>query len=152
MAEENIIDEMRAAIGRLSEPAVIEIEKGMIRKFVEAIEDSNPLWQDEEHARCARYGGIVAPPGLLMAAMMGGMGGERPMVTFPRPNIVDGGGEWEYFKPIRPGDVLTVVSKLHDIREREGRLGKMLFITNETTWRNQRNELVARALNTIINY
>ena len=152
MAEENIIDEMRAAIGRQSEPGVVEIEKGMIRKFVEAIEDPNPLWQDEEYARRGRYGGIVAPPGLLTAAMMGGTGGQRPLVKFPKPNIMDGGGDWEYFEPIRPGDVLTVMSKLHDIREREGRMGKMIFIVTETTWRNQRNELVARALNTLINY
>lgn len=151
MAEQINIDEMKKAIGTQSEPSTIEIEKGMIKKFAEAIEDPNPLWQDEQHAKKARHGGIVAPPGLLMAVMMVGQGSPMPFKP-PMPRILDGGGEWEYFKPIRPGDVLTVVGKLYDIREREGRMGKMLFIVSETTWTNQNNELVARSLGTLINY
>ena len=151
MAEEIITDEMKKALGVPSEPVTIEIEKGMIRKFAEAIEDPNPLWQDEEYAKKARYGGIVAPPGLLMAAEMRGRGLELPF-QLPMGRILDGGGEWEYIKPVRPGDVLTVVDKLHDLRVREGRMGKMLFIVTETTWTNQHGELVARALGTLINY
>ncbi len=151
MAEEINIEEMKKAIGKPTGSATIEIEKGMIKKFAESLEDPNPLWQDEEYAKKARFGGIVAPPGLLMAAMMLG---ERAPLPFAMPmaRILDGGGEWEYFKPMRPGDVLTVASKLHDIREREGKMGKMLFMVTETTWTNQNNELVARALGTLINY
>lgn len=151
MAEEIITDEMKKAIGKPSKPVTVEIEKGMIRKFAEAIEDPNPLWQDEKYAKKARYGGIVAPPGLLMAAMMRGRGMELPF-QLPMGRILDGGGEWEYFKPIRPGDVLTVVDKLYDLRVREGRMGKMLFIVTELTWTNQKGELVARSLGTLINY
>jgi hypothetical protein len=66
LAEETVItDEMRAAIGIQSEPSVIEIEKGMTKRFAQAIEDPSPLWQNEEYAR---YGGIVAPPGFIMSA------------------------------------------------------------------------------------
>ncbi len=151
MAEQIVTDEMRKAIGTPSEPTTIEIEKGMIRKFAESIEDPNPLWQDEEYAKKAQYGEIVAPPGLLMTVMMRGRGLELPF-NLPMPRILDGGGEWEYFKPIRPGDVLTVVEKIADIREREGKMGKMLFVITESTYTNQNNELVARALGTIINY
>ena len=151
MAEEIITDEMKKAIGVPSEPVTIEIEKGMIRKFAESIEDPNPLWQDEGYAKKSRYGGIIAPPGLLMGAEMRGRGMEMSF-QLPRLQILDGGGEWEYIKPIRPGDVLTVVDKLHDLRERDGRMGKMLFIVTETTWTNQHGELVARALGTLINY
>ncbi len=151
MAEEIITDEMKKAVGVPSKPVTIEIEKGMIRKFAESIEDPNPLWQDEGYAKKARYGGIIAPPGLLMGVEMRGRGMELPF-QLPGGQILDGGGEWEYIKPIKPGDVLTVVDKLHDLREREGRMGKMLFIVTETTWTNQHGELVARALGTLINY
>ena len=46
---------------------------------------------------------------------------------------LDGGSDWEYFQPIRPGDRITVQSKLVDLREAEGRLGPMVFITIETS-------------------
>ena len=151
MAEEVITAEMRAAIGMQSEPTVIEVEKGMIKKFAEAIEDANPLWQDEEYARTARYGEIVAPPGFLMTVMMRGEAVELPF-QLPTTRRLDGGGEWEYFRPIRPGDVITVVNRFADISEREGRAGKMIFVVTETTWRNQRNEVVARGRSTLINY
>lgn len=151
MAEEIITDAMKKAIGTKTKPVKIEIEKGMIRKFVDSIEDPNPLWQDEAYAKKSRYGGIIAPPGLLMAAEMRGRGLDLPF-QLPMGRILDGGGEWEYIKPIKPGDVLTVVDKIHDLRVREGRAGKMLFIVTETTWTNQKGELVARALGTLINY
>ena len=151
MAEQVITEELRACIGMQSELTVIEIEKVMIKRFAEAIEDPNPLWQDEEYARNARYGGIVAPPGFLMTLMMRGPAMELPF-EFPFTRRLDGGGDWEYFKPIRPGDVLTVVIKLVDVREREGRMGTMVLLVSETTWKNQRNELVAKSGGTSIRY
>jgi len=56
------IDRLRSNIGVEWEPVVYKIEKGMIQRFVQAIDDPNPLWQNEEHASKSRYGGIVAPP------------------------------------------------------------------------------------------
>ena len=152
MAEESVITyEMRQAVGTQSEPTVIEIDKGMIRKFAEAIEDPNPLWQDGEYARKARYDGMVAPPSLLTAAMMMGQRVQLP-VQLPFLRILDGGGEWEFFQPVRPGDVLTVSNKLTNLRERSGKTGKMVFMITETTWKNQRDEVVAKSLGTLIMY
>ena len=42
--------------------------------------------------------------------------------------------------------------KVKEIRERQGKLGKMFFITIETTCHNQHNELAARIHNTCIYY
>ena len=56
------IDGVKAKIGEEWEPRVYEIEKGMIQRFVQAIDDPNPLWQDEEYAKKSQYGGIIAPP------------------------------------------------------------------------------------------
>ena len=146
-----ITGEIRACIGIQSQPTVIEIERSMIKRFAEAIEDPNPLWQDEEYARNARNGGIVAPPGFLISLMMRGPMPELPF-ELPFTRLLDGGGEWEYFKPIRPGDVITVVTRLADVMEREGKMGTMVFLVTETTWKNQRNELIARSRGTSIRY
>ena len=46
MSEEPIIsDELQSLLNVEFGPEVYEIEKGMVRKFAEAIDDPNPLWQ-----------------------------------------------------------------------------------------------------------
>ena len=49
-------------VGTLSEPFEVEIEKSEIRKFAEAIGDTNPLYRDEAYARSKGYASLLAPP------------------------------------------------------------------------------------------
>ena len=66
MAEESVIsEEMKKMIGVEAEPIVLEVEKGHIRRFAQAVGDPNPLWQDKAYASKARYGNIIAPPTFL---------------------------------------------------------------------------------------
>lgn len=58
-------------------------------------------------------------------------------------NGFDAGKDIEMGAPIRPGDVLTVCSTVHDIYEKTGRTGSMTFIIFRTTVANQRAETVA---------
>ncbi len=60
------IEELRGEVGVEWKSRMYEIEKGMIRQFVQAIDDQNPLWQDEEYARKSQYGGIIAPPHFIL--------------------------------------------------------------------------------------
>ena len=60
--------------------------------------------------------------------------------------------EWEFFGPARLGDTLTGVRRIIQFEEKEGKLGHMLFVTRETSWTNQRDELVARSRCTSILY
>ena len=63
MVEDSLItEELKDKICIELEPMVCEVEKGMIQRFVLAIDDPNCLWRDEEFASKSRYGGIVAPP------------------------------------------------------------------------------------------
>ena len=45
--------------------------------------------------------------------------------------------------PIRPGDRVTVVSTLHEIYEKTGRTGSMVFVVVRFAMSNQRDETVA---------
>ena len=65
---------------------------------------------------------------------------------------LDGGSDWEYFVPIRPGDRITVQTKIADLRESAGRLGPMVFITTETTYTNQFGQVCAIQRSTAIRY
>ena len=146
MAEESLItEEMRKAVGSLVNIAVTEIERGSVKRFCKATGDANPLWQDEEYARKTSYSGTIVPPGYLITMQIEG---ESPGFYMPYQlslkGAIDAGGEWEFFRPVRPADIIVVDRKLVDIYEKKGSLGNMLFDVFETTYRNQRGEIVAK--------
>ncbi|MEE9198417.1 MAG: MaoC family dehydratase N-terminal domain-containing protein [Dehalococcoidia bacterium] len=150
MGEESLItEEMKKLIGVTSEPVTYEVEKGLIRQFAEAIEDPNPLWQDEAEASRTPYGGVVAPPTFLRAMRIPEAG---DLVKFPVERGLDAGSQWEYYQPVRPGDTITVVLKVTDFTQKQGRLGPMLFETAEISYTNQQGELVAKQIKTGIYY
>jgi acyl dehydratase len=67
--------------------------------------------------------------------------------------VLHGSTELECYQPVRPSDRITVKAKVAGIRERQGRRsGKMVFVTFEMTYINQRNKLVARCQQTMIGY
>jgi N-terminal half of MaoC dehydratase len=67
-------------------------------------------------------------------------------------NQLNGGVSVDYGVPIRPGDVITSVTRLGQYSEREGSLGLMLFTPLETAWTNQRGEVVKQTRLTLIRY
>ena len=144
------IEGLRDKIGVEREVGVYEIEKGMIRKFALAVGDPNPLWQDEEYARESRYGGIVAPPTFIPT-----LGFERieQELTSLSSSILHGSTELECYQPVRPGDKITVTHRLANIRELQGKgTSKTAFMTFEITYKNQKQELVAKCRQILIGY
>jgi len=151
MAEGSLgIEGLRGKIGVAQEPRVYEIERGMISRFAQAIDDPNPLWQDEEYAKKTRFGGIIAPP-----TFISGTGFEQiqqVLASISSGTILHGSTELECYQPIRPGDVVTATTKITNIRERQGKMGKTAFMTFDTTYKNQRQELVAKCCQMVISY
>ena len=145
-----ITDEIRSrAIGTESPPVTLEVEKGAIARFSEAIEDPNPLWTDEVSARHSRYGGIIATPTFLRNLRT-----ERMELPFEEQfqRVLDGGSDWEYFEPVRAGDHITAINRVTDVSERAGRLGPMIFVSTVTTYTNQLDQVVATQTSTLIRY
>ena len=139
----------RQAVGRKGPAVTVAVEKGAIQAFARAIGDANPLFNDEAAARRSRHGGLVAPPTFLRS-----VGSTRPELPFEVPftRLLDGGSDWEYFEPVRPGDRITSASQITDIAERTGRMGLMLFMTILITYRNQFDQMVATQTSTTIRY
>ena len=145
-----ITQEMRDAVGVESDPVSHEVEKGAIIKFAQAIGDYNPLFNDEQAARASRYGGLIAPPTFLRSTPSGPM---KVSIKSPFSANLDGGSEWEYFVPVRPGDTITVTQKFADVYERNARaFGKMMFTIRETKYVNQFGQTVALQRSTGISY
>jgi acyl dehydratase len=149
MPNKIVTEEVKKLIGSETEPHVVEVERGAIRRFAEAIGDPNPIFNDEQQARKSRYGTMIAPP--TFGRSLGG-GFFNIRLNLQSFRGLDGGSEWEYFEPIRPGDRITVVSRLADIREASGRLGAMVFIITETRYTNQFDQLCVIQRSTAIRY
>jgi len=156
--------ELRKYIGRVSSgfvEAVDEVNKPMIRIWCEMVEDSNPLYTDEEYARKSEYGGIISPPAMLMTW---GLLPEWPVSEIPSHVLMDlpledfpinlsVGCTEEYFLPIHPGDRLHYNTKLDDISSlKRTRLGVGHFITYTYYYYNQHNELVATNRHVLFRY
>jgi acyl dehydratase len=148
-----ITEEMKNAIGVESDPTMYEIEKAPIRRFAESIGDTNPLYRDEEYAKSKGYRGLVAPPAFIgQYAFPVKYGKQNATFKSPFTQNLNGGSEYEYFAPVCSGDVIYATNKVADIRERDGGMGRMLIVVNETTYTNQDGDVVAKSRGTGISY
>jgi len=155
---EKQLDEMQERIGE-SKVTVeeMEIEKGKVIEFANAIQNENPIYRDEDAAREKGYETIPAPPTFLMTKQFPRYRPERipegmPFdLGFETARVLHGEQEFEYDRPVYVGDVLTGVSTLTDVYQRDGREGGvMTFAIIETKYHNQDDEYVALDRMTII--
>jgi acyl dehydratase len=159
-----VTPEVKAQIGKEGPPATWPeaFERSTLRRYVNATEDPNPLYRDEEFAKKSRFGGLIAPPFWLASLPLamgqrvrevlhmnpadGPLPGSTPSVRIEAPGLNRGanaGSEIEWFRPVYVGDTLTYQSRVANISERTGRTGPLVITTTETEFRNQRGELVA---------
>ena len=130
------IDRIKTRIGVDGPPVTTTVEAGHLRRFVEAIDDSNPRWTKE------------APPTFLVALAPAALH-MTDAEDFGK-GWLNGGNRFEYFAPVMVGDQITARSHVADVYDKAGATGSMLFIVFETDYKNQRGELVARLRGTII--
>jgi len=119
----------RSLIGTSTDPYVIEVERGQIRRFAEAVGDSNPMWVDRDYARSQGYDDVIAPPTFPVSFQMSGI--PVWLENLDRKRFLAGEQRFDYVRPIRVGDVLTCRMTLVDVEQKEGRSGKMDLILQD---------------------
>jgi hypothetical protein len=172
MADTWITPEMHAAVGaELGRVVAMPISESDIRKWAQAVyypEAPPRLFWDSDFAATTPHGGIVAPEDFNPFAWMTaagprpsgdrGEGGGGPELTLgiepPTTSFMLNGGMSCTYSGVRmrPGDVITSVTRLAEYTEREGRLGRMLFTASESEWTNQDGALVKTARMSLIRY
>ena len=143
-----IPEEVTKLIGKpVGEPQAYEVERGAIRRFVDAVDDLNPLHRDVEYAKNSKYGELIAPVGFFGWPVKGPgfleilMEAVKPIMGAGYPVLLDGGVEYECFIPVRAGDTLFSQVKIQDILDKTSSSGKtMLFTAVEFNFTNQNGD------------
>ncbi len=142
----------REMIGQPLPAYTFEVERGKIREFAAAIGDTNPIYSSVEAAQAAGYSDLPIPPTFPTAAGFWGAPADYEGTNssssdlgFPVTRTLHGEEEYTYLAPIYPGDKLTGVRRLMDVREKAGKLGKMEIAVMETVYTNQHGQEVLRA-------
>ena len=137
------------------------VNQPMIRHWCDVVGDANPVYTDAEAASRSRHSGIVAPPAMLQAWTMRGLGRSEPAGQPPFPtegavdalmrtlneagftSIVATNCEQEYSRYLRPGDQLTVSGVIESVsEEKRTALGTGHFVTWLDTFRTDGGEMV----------
>jgi acyl dehydratase len=111
--------------------------------FANGIGDLNPLYRDLEYARWTRFGGLIAHPCFPWTHHWPG----RSYWGLPG---VHGFGvmiDCEFFRNVRPDDRINIWNRVIDIQEKPSKFsGKMAMQYLESTYTNQRDEVLCKAL------
>jgi len=172
------VDEVRARLEKfvgkpmgLPVAAPDPVNMPMIRHWVDALDDRNPVYLDEGFAATTRFSGIVAPPAMLQTWAMrrpriqgiAERGGAPDEVAFDNPiRALDEVGyvgtlatnsELEFLRYLRPGDHLHVETQVESISNRKKTaLGRGYFLTWVSTYRTADGEVVGRQVFRILKF
>lgn len=155
-----IPEEALRMVGRVYQQQTGVIGATEARRWAAAVGDLNPLYFDAEFARAHGYRDALVPPMYLSRSIVGvtPLGDLRPdgipvdrMPDLPLPQRRMAGEESsEFFVPVYPGERVTSVRRLAQIEEKSGRSGPFVLVTWETEYSNEKGELVARIINSVI--
>ncbi|RRQ25995.1 DNA-binding protein [Rhodococcus sp. Eu-32] len=122
------------------------INQPMIKNWVEAIGDTNPIYVDADAARAVGHDGVVAPPAMAQVWTMGGLhrprSGDDPLGRIM--DILDDAGftsivatncEQTYHRYLRLGEKVSLRSRLDTVvGPKKTGLGLGWFVTVLNTW------------------
>src|SRR5579862_9530111 len=136
--------------GQLKEPLALTD----IRAWAQAMQNPNPRYFDEVFAADSEQGEIVAPQSFAVTT---GPGHGAPPAIQGRiegSHMLFGGDEWWYYgASIRPGDRIHLERLAFDYKVTNTSFaGPTMFQRGDTTYINQRGEVVAKQRSTAIRY
>lgn len=142
-----------------------EVNQAMIRHWVDAMGDANPIYTDAAAAAKTVHGGIIAPPTMLQAWVMRGLN-PRPTTGGSKQdelmNLLDGAGftsvvatncEQEYDRMLHLGDHLRTRNVIDSIsEEKHTALGIGHFVTTRVEYETLDGAPVGRQLFRILKF
>ena len=137
----------RDLIGRTSAAVTLDVEKGHIRRFVEAIGETDPVYVDEAAALAAGHPRIPAPPTFAIALRPNDA---RSGVDIDWTKLLHGEQEFELHRPLYAGDQVTLTQRITDVYEKQGKTGIMDFMVLETVGQDPGGEVIFVLRGTVV--
>jgi acyl dehydratase len=127
MADRSEID--RVLIGTSAPPFAVDVEKGAIRRFAEAIGETAEIYFDDMFAQSLGYPGIVAPPTFPTTFRPP----EKPAWArgLDEGRVLAGEQGFRYWRPILAGERLHCELRFSDLQEKRGSNGTMELIIQD---------------------
>lgn len=115
-------------IGKRSNRVKNTVERGAVKKFVEAIGDPHPIYVDEETGRRSRYRNNIAPPTFPRIFDYGVIEG----LNLPNKGLIHGEQTFRYVRPLLVGEDIYCFSVVKNYFEKKGNFGEMGFLVLES--------------------
>lgn len=144
--------------------AAMPLEQDTLRRFVQAIMDTDPAYFDETAAAASKAGGIAAPPLYPVHAFRPAAGEPDPLqmladdpdadgtagshgMTFGLPPIpspfkrlLNGGNEIEFFRCLELGERAVARPRYASVTLKQGKSGTLLVVVIETEFSTEAGE------------
>ncbi len=128
------------------------VDAGKIRRFAKALALENPEYYDLARNE------PVAPLGFVFSVNHDSVGdvdeSGRPTnrLSLPPPfgPAMRGGNKLRFSRPVRVGDEILIHRKITAVAEKEGRIGPLVFLTYDLTYKNQSGDLLGINTETLI--
>jgi acyl dehydratase len=135
---------------RLKEPMTVMD----VRRWVQAMENPNRLHFDEAYAAQSAFGRIVAPQSFTMWWCRGQGGIAAAFGEIPGAHLSEVGDEWWFYGPrLYPGDRVRCDRMHFDYRlTHTAFAGPSVFQRGDTTYLNDRGELIAKQRVTMLRF
>ena len=136
--------------GRMKDP----VEANDIRRWAQGMQNPNPLYFDEAYAEQGRYERLVAPQSFAVCMDTSHGAGPAIQGTVPGQHMIFGGDEWWFHGPrIEPGDRINHERMLFDYKVANTKFsGPTMFSRGDTTYINQRGDVVCKQRSTSVRY
>lgn len=130
-------------VGEVYNTLPFEVTLERIQQYAEGTEDYNPFYFDEEAAKNSQFGGLIAPPTIVVPIMFAVT---PPDCWVKMPGAINPGQEFELGVPVRPNDVIYCKMTMIDKYTKRGKR----YASSEKIITNQKGELVCKWKGTLV--
>jgi acyl dehydratase len=136
--------------GQMKEP----VTATDVRRWVQGMQNPNPLHFREDYAAASRLGKLVAPQSFAVCTSDSHGAGPAIQGHIPGTHMLFGGDEWWFMGPrIEPGDRIRLERALFDYKVTDTKFaGPTMFSRGDTTYVKESGEAVCKQRSTSIRY
>jgi hydroxyacyl-ACP dehydratase HTD2-like protein with hotdog domain len=128
------------------------VDAGKIRRFARALALDNPSYYDLTNGQPIAPLTFVFTVNHDSMAALDESGRPTHRLSLPPPfgPAIRGGNKFQFFRPVRVGDLIFIYRKITDLRERQGRQGPLAFLTYDLKYTSQNGDLLGINTETLI--